>query len=94
MKQKMIIKDAHAFIDGIDGGEIPNSACLTEQELTDIIEAAEKVAAVSLPTIRSQAMLEAIAKNAYNAGYIRGKQARRSRNRKRWGVVSAGRGIK
>ena len=94
MKDKPIIKDARAFINAIDGDEIPNSARLTEQELTDIIEAAAGIAAVSLPTIRAQAMLEAIARNAYNAGYMRGKQARRSRNRERWGVASAERGTK
>ena len=77
MKEKNIITDAHAFVNGIDADEIPNSAELTEQEIADIIDAANKVAAVSLPTVKNEVMLDTIARNAYAAGYMRGRQAGR-----------------
>lgn len=89
MKKTQIQKDAEAFIDGRDNNDIPRSAEITAQEIEDIIKQGQYVASITVEERKRQAFYETMIKGAYNAGYMRGKDARRTRSADRgsWGVV-------
>lgn len=89
MSKAPILKDAEAFIKGRDNNDIPQSVEITPPEIEDIIERAQNVASITVDDWKRQALYETMIRTAYNAGYMRGKEARRSRNadRNRWGTV-------
>ena len=76
-KPQTIIDDAEAFASGRKSGTIPEGAEITPGEIDEIRKRAIDAASVMMiERQRATAAAEYAARDAYNAGYIRGINAK------------------